>query len=79
MPDGVDSGWVFLEIVRSINLCSRFGRVMDRKTRFKSFWCCGSDGGNLLLTVGTGRRQGQWKDTREDDRCQKVSALALIP
>ena len=69
VPDGVDSSCVFLGIVRSMNLCSLFGRVMDRKTRSESFWCCGSSKGNLLLIVGTGRRQGQWKDAGEDDRC----------
>ena len=69
VPDGVDSSWVFLGIVRSMNLCSQFGRVMDKKTRSESFWCCGSSNGNLLLTVGIGRRQGQWKDAGKDDRC----------
>ena len=54
MPDGVDLGWVFLGIVRSINLCSQVGRVMDRRIGSESFWCYGFDGSNLLLTVGTG-------------------------
>ena len=79
MPDGVDSCWIFLGIVRSIDLCSQFGRMIDKKTGSKSFWCCGSDGRNLLLTVGTRQRQGQRKDVGEDHRCQKVKALALIP
>ena len=56
MSDGVDSGYVFLGIVRSINFCSQVSRVMDRRTGSESLWCYGSDGGNLLLTVGTGRR-----------------------
>ena len=51
MSNGVDSGWVFLGIVRSINLCFQFGRVMDKKTGSESFWCYGSYNGNLLLTV----------------------------
>ena len=69
MLDGVDSGWVFLRIAQSMNLCSQFGRVMDIKTGSESFWCYGSDGGNLLLTVGIGRRQGQRKDAEEDHKC----------
>ena len=54
MLDGVDLVWVFLGIVQSINLCTQFGKVMDRKTGSESYWCCGSDDGNLLLIVDTG-------------------------
>ena len=79
IPNGVDLVWVFLGISRSINLCSQFGRVMDRKIGSESFWCYGSDGGNLFLTVGTRRTHGQRKDAGEDHMCQKVRALALIP
>ena len=78
MLDGVDSSWVFLGIVRSINLCSQFGRVIDRKIGSESFWCCGFGSGNLLLLVGIRQRQRQQKGTGEDYKCQKVKALALI-
>ena len=65
--------------MRSINRYVHVGSLMNIRIGSESFMDFGFDGGNSLLTMGTARKQGQRKDAREDHRCQKVRALALIP
>ena len=72
--------FIFFSKLCNLSICAfSFGKAMDRNIGFEIFWCCGSDGNNLLLKVGTRWRQGQQKDSGEGHRCQKIRALALIP
>ena len=51
-------GWVLLEIGCSIAICLCFGSLMNRMMRSESYRDYGCDGGNLLLIVATGWKQG---------------------
>ena len=72
-------GWVLLGIVCFVTQCLCFDSWMSRMMRFESCWDCGRDDGDLLLTVTTGWRRGQWKNAGDVHRNQKVRGMALIP
>ena len=72
-------GWVLLGIGHSITLCLCFSSLMNRIMKSERCKDCGRDNGNSLLTVATGWRRGQWKNTEDDCRYQNVRAMDLIP
>ena len=46
--------FIFFSKLCNLSICAfSFGKAMDRNIGFEIFWCCGSDGNNLLLKVGT--------------------------
>ena len=63
-------GWVLLGIGCSVALCLYFGKWMSRTMISESCRDCGRDGGDSLLTVTTGWRQGQWKNVGDVHRNQ---------
>ena len=72
-------GWVLLGIGCFVFLCLFFGNWIHRTLISECCRYCGRDGGGSLLTVTTGWRWGQRKNTRDVHRNQKVRGMALIP